>query len=88
MNAKEWLIQEFEINEYSAEHNAFLTLFETSIPLMERYASYREKELRYKIFEFRNKLSNKMINDCTSIKGYISAEIASDFDEHFNIGKL
>lgn len=90
MNAKEWLIREFEINKDSKEHHAFLTLFETSIPLMERYASYREKELRYKIFEFRNKLKDI---DC-SPGGNIGMQIDNElfmkplkeyFDEHFNI---
>lgn len=90
MDAKEWLMQEFEINEYSVEHHAFLTLFETSIPLMERYANNKTKELQAQILNFRNKL--KLTVD-VSLGGTIVMksndgnyyDIVDIYDKHFNL---
>lgn len=90
MDAREWLMQEFEINEYSAEHHAFLTLFETSIPLMERYANYKTKELQAQILNFRNIIKNDLSVDeggvVTIYKGHNdNLELLDAYDKHFNL---
>jgi hypothetical protein len=71
LTAKEWLKKE-------------ITSFDDSVldDMMERYASYRTKELEEKIMEFRNNIGNKSkIWESWDT----TPSLLQQFDEHFNI---
>lgn len=82
MDAKELTRQYYNLIENNYDSLQDLEEF------FETYANYKNKELYSKIESFRKYLSNIMINNHNSVKGFIAAEIVSDFNEHFNIEKV
>lgn len=80
LTAKEWL--EEEISIWHSTYTPSTTIDKPDLEsLIERYASYRTKELEAKIMQFRVKLSN---NVCDQIKPLFEVTLKHPSDEIIN----
>lgn len=81
MNAQEWLNKNEEIEMYSLINY---------IPLMEKYANYKTRDLEAKILTFRDRLKTTVdvsLGGTIVMKNYNDEyyNIVDIFDEYFNI---
>lgn len=82
LTAKEWLEK-----EYKSEENVITIFGNLSYGLIERYASYRTRELEEKIMEYRNNLKRgSEISFAEAIyPEYTYSDMLKSFEKHFNI---
>ena len=74
LTAKEWLMDDLKLSRIKS-----IDTLNNPIPTMERYASYRTKELENKIKEFRDNMFSVYLQD-SDIEN-----IEKEYDKHFNI---
>ena len=86
MNAKEWLEKEglYDSNNITySDRLKPLKYFNLSNTL-DKYASYKTRELEEKIQSFRDKLENLQKEIVYDYENIISEIVLKEFDKHFN----